>query len=166
MMASDLWWRTSEDPETQRDLEKVSRRSFLQWTAAGALAPSAFLGGTPGGKADARPAIPRHLPRRLAICYYGWQWITTALPDEAFGNLDQVVKETKDRGFNCIRAEMGLNWMFDLHGRRRGKLKFTNWIPDFSSNLHCVDAKGGGKHDVFERVMQLFEAAAKHDVFL
>ncbi len=166
MMASDFWWRTPDNSETQRGLGKVSRRSFLQWTAAGALAPSAFLGGTPGEKADARPAIPPHLPRRLAICYYGWQWITTALPDEPFGNVDQVVKETKDRGFNCIRVEMGLNWMFDLQGRRRGKLKFTNWIPDFSSNLHCVDAKGGGEHDVFERVMQLFEAASKHDVFL
>src|ERR1700730_3831183 len=133
MMPSDSSPRTPKNPNTQPDLGNASRRSFLQWTVAGLLAPSTLLGGTRGEEVDARPAIPSHLPRRLAICYYGWQWITTALPDEAFGNVDQVVKETKDRGFNCIRAEMGLNWMFDLQGRRRGKLKFTNWIPDFSS---------------------------------
>jgi hypothetical protein len=166
MMASDFWSRTVEKPDVQLSLGKVSRRSFLQLTAAGILVPPALACGNPKEEADASPTIPRHLPRRLAICYYGWQWITTALPDEAFGNLDQVVKETKERGFNCIRAEMGLNWIFDLQGRRRGKLKFTNWIPGFSSNLHCVDAKGGAEHDVFERVVQLFEAAAKHDVFL
>jgi hypothetical protein len=90
----------------------------LQWTAAGVLVPSTLLSEMPGDEADSRATIPPHLPRRLAICYYGWQWITTALPDEAFGNLEQIVKETKERGFNCIRAEMGLNWMFDLQGHR------------------------------------------------
>src|ERR1700739_3251207 len=61
---------------------------------------------------------------------------------------------------------MGLNWMFDLQGRRRGKVRFTNWVPGFSSNLHCVDAKGGGEHDIFERVMRLFEITAKYDIFV
>lgn len=165
-MTSAFWSRTVEKPETQPGLGKISRRSFLQLTAAGVLVPSTLLSGAAREEADSHSTIPPHLPRRLAICYYGWQWITTALPDEAFGNLDQVVKETKERGFNCIRAEMGLNWMFDLQGHRRGKLKFTNWIPGFSSNLHCVDAKGGGEHDVFDRVMRLFEFAARHDVFV
>ena len=152
--------------EPRLGLDPMSRRDFLQFAAAGLLVPSTLLGETPQHVPEASPAIPLHLPRRLAICYYGWQWITTALPNEAFGNLDQVVKETKERGFNCIRAEVGLNWMFDLQGQRRGKIKFASWIPGFSSNLHCVDAKGGGEHDVFERVMQLFEIAGRHDVFV
>src|SRR5467141_3266490 len=125
MMASDFWSRNIEKPDTQPSLGKISRRSFLQWTAAGVLVPSTLLSEAPGDEAESRATTPPHLPRRLAICYYGWQWITTALPDEAFGNLEQIVKETKERGFNCIRAEMGLNWMFNLQGHRRGKLKFT-----------------------------------------
>jgi hypothetical protein len=56
--------------------------------------------------------------------------------------------------------------MFDLQGRRRGKLKFLDWIPGASSNLHCVDGKGGGEHDVFERVMRLFELADKHGMYV
>jgi hypothetical protein len=157
---------TAEKLETKVGAEPISRRNFLQLAAAGLFVPSTLLGRTPREKIGEHSTIPPHLPRRLAICYYGWQWITTALPDEAFGNLDQVVRETKERGFNCIRAEVGLNWMFDLHGQRRGKIKFANWIPGFSSNLHCVDAKGGGEHDVFERVMRLFEVAVRHDVFV
>ena len=144
--------------------ENVSRRHFLRLATAGVVVSSIPVIAKTRDTSDFRVPTPSHLPRRLAICYYGWQWITTALPDEAFGNLDRVVRETKERGFNCIRAEMGLNWMFDLHGNRRGKVKFASWIPGFSSNLHCVDAKGGAEHDVFERVMQLFEIAAKHDI--
>jgi hypothetical protein len=166
MMASDTPQPTAEKPQARPGLEPISRRNFLQLAAAGAVTSSILLAGTPGEAAESRPAIPVHLPRRVAICYYGWDWITTALPDEAFGNLEQVVADTKQRGFNCIRAEMGLNWMFDLQGHRRGKLKFTHWIPGFSSNLHCVDAKGGGEHDVFERVMRLFEIAAKNDIYV
>jgi len=167
-MASDFpsSRRAREKREARSALLPISRRDFLPLAAAGLLAPSALLGGTTRVSTDAQPTIPSHLPRRLSICYYGWQWITTALPDEAFGNLDQVVKDTKERGFNCIRAEMGLNWIFDLQGQRRGKIKFASWIPGFSSNLHCVDAKGGGEDDVFERVMQLFEIAVRHDVFV
>jgi len=168
-MTSDFrhpWSTAAEKPETESTSSPIARRDFLQLAAAGVLAPTTLLNGIPPLIGHARPTIPFHLPQRLAICYYGWQWITTALPDEAFGNIDRAVKETKDRGFNCIRAEMGLNWMFDMQGRRRGKLKFTNWITGFSSNLHCVDAKGGGEHDVFERVIHLFEAAAKYNVYV
>jgi hypothetical protein len=158
--------RTADKHETDAALQPISRRNFLQFAAAGFLLPSTLHGGTLQDMTAAPSTIPPHLPRRLTICYYGWQWITTALPDEPFGNLDQVVKETRERGFNCIRAEMGLNWMFDLQSRRRGKIKFADWIPGFSSNLHCVDAKGGGEHDIFERVMRLFEIAARHDVYV
>lgn len=114
-------------------------------------------------KTGGRPsAVPPHLPERLAICYYGWDWITSARPDEPFGDLERALLETRERGFNCVRAEMGLNWMFDPEGRRRGTLRFGEWIPGASFNLHCVDAKGGGEHDVFERVMRLFELADRH----
>lgn len=127
------------------------------------------LGLSAGHTANAvgRPVgVPSHLPERLTICYYGWDWITSALPDEPYGDLERAMVETRERGFHCVRPEMGLNWMFDLEGRRRGKLKFLDWIPGASFNLHCVDGKGGGEHDVFDRVMRLFELADKHDMYV
>lgn len=131
----------------------LTRRDLL-CSAAGALAP------------QAQARTPGHLPRRLAICYYGWDWIASALPDEPYGDLDRAIRETKERGFNCIRPEMGLNWMFDVGGRRRGRLQFLDWIPGASFNLHCVDGKGGGTHDIFERVIRLFELAGKHGMYV
>ena len=136
---------------------EISRRDFLVGTiAAGSC--SALKG--------AISSAPVHLPRRLTICYWGWDWISSALPDEPWGNVEQALVQTKERGFNCVRAEVGLNWMYDLRGKRRGKLKFTNWIPGYSSNLQCVDGKGGAVFDIYNRVMELLELAAKHDMYV
>jgi len=141
-----------------------SRRDALKLAAAGLCVLPPEAGRAHGA---GRPTgVPPHLPERLAICYYGWDWITSALPDEPYGDLERAIVETKQRGFNCVRPEMGLNWMFDLQGRRRGRLKFLDWIPGASFNLHCVDGKGGGEHDVFERVIRLFELADKHGMYV
>lgn len=172
MRSIDSRWVSQSDDPCQSISRQASRRSFLQATATLALTaaarPVSALGklGTSLGPLHADVRIPPHLPRRLTICYYGWAWITAPLPDEPFGNLDLVLRQTKERGFNCVRAEMGLNWMFDLQGRRRGKLRFTDWIPGFSSNLQCVNGRGGGDCDVYERVIQLFELSAKHGLYV
>lgn len=132
-----------------------------------AEAPPHPLTAEAGVPLGSRPkVVPAHLPDRLSICYYGWDWITSALPEEPFGDLERALIQTKERGYNCVRPEMGLNWMFDPEGNRRGTLQFGQWIKGASFNLHCVDAKGGGEHDVFERVMRLFELADKHDMYV
>lgn len=138
----------------------VTRRQFLPLVAA-PLAHAAPVEGQ-------RPrAIPAHLPDRLAICYIGWEWVTEALPDEPYGDIERMLGEVKERGYNCVRAEAGLNWMFDLQGRRRGKLKFRGWVEGASFNLQCHGfTKGGGVHDVFERVIRLFELARKHNLYV
>lgn len=143
-----------------------TRRRFLKEVSSLTLASLARGGGPRPTAGTVAPNIPSHLPRRLTICYYGWDWITSALPGEPYGNLERAIKETKERGFNCVRAETGLNWMFDLQGKRRGKLKFSDWIPGFSDNLQCVDGKGGGEFDIFERVMQLFKLCEKYDLYV
>jgi hypothetical protein len=141
---------------------RLTRRDVLRIGCAATAAATAARAN------PARPrAIPSHLPDRLAICYIGWEWITQALPDEPYGNMDQVLQQVRARGFNTVRAEMGLNWMFDRRGQRRGKMKFRGWVEGASSNLQChAYTKGGGVHDVFERVMQLFELARKYDLFV
>jgi len=145
----------------------LDRRQFLQAlpAAVGMAHAAPEFAGVPPGK---RPrGIPSYLPDRLAICYIGWEWITEALPDEPYGDVERMLQEVKHRGFNCVRAEMGLNWMFDLAGRRRGKMKFRGWIDGASSNLQChAYTKGGGEHDVFERVMRLFQLADKYDIYV
>ncbi len=110
--------------------------------------------------------IPAHLPKRLAICYYGWDWFTSALPDEAYGDLDHSMRETKQRGFNCVRADMGLGLLYDWNGKRRGDIRFDARLSGANSNMQCVNARGGGVHNVWKRIMLLFELAEKHDLYI
>ena len=125
---------------------RPSRREFLQQASAGSLGLLASCRGSGQKAAERPPGIPSHLPRRLAICYYGWEWIVYSSPAEPFGDLESMVVQTKDRGFNCIRAEVGLNWMFDLQGRRRGKISFLDWVSGASGNLHCFAYEIGRAH--------------------
>lgn len=147
-------------------MRRLTRRNWIQLAASGAAGLSPVLAWQAPPSGSRPKAIPAHLPDRLSICYYGWDWITAALPAEAFGNLERALIQTKERGYNCVRVEAGLNWMFDPKGARRGKVKFGQWIPGASFNLHCVDAKGGGEHDVFNRVIRLLELADKHDLYV
>src|SRR5262245_44060463 len=106
-----------------------SRRRWIQLATTAPFSLSASPLPAAEIPAGTRPkSIPVHLPDRLSICYYGWDWITAALPDEAFGDLERALLQSKERGYNCLRVEAGLNWMFDPQGNRRGKIKFGQWI--------------------------------------
>lgn len=112
------------------------------------------------------PLIPAHLPRKLSIDLWIWSWISAATPGEPYDDLERCVLETKARGFNAVRIEAGLNWAFTLDGRPRGPVSFGPWIAGYSSNAASADARGGGRHDILERVLHLFELARRHDLYV
>ena len=95
-----------------------------------------------------------------------WDWITMATPGEPYHDLERVMAGLRERGFNAVRAETGLNWCFTADGKPRGEMEFCPWIPGYSDNLTSVNAKGGGRHDVLKRVVHLMELAKKHGVYV
>ena len=110
------------------------------------------------------PAAPRHLPPRLSISCWIWSWISGAMPGEPYDDLDRCMRRMKDRGFNSLRAEAGLNWAFRLDGTPRGEVEFCPWIAGHGWNT--CNFRGGGRHDVLQRVIHLMELARRHDVFV
>ena len=110
------------------------------------------------------PEIPAHLPEKLAISFWYWGWITAALPDEPYGDLQQCMVELKERGFNAIRVDAGYNWCFNLDGTARGEMAFGPWMLDGSHGITME--KGGGRHDVLKRVVRLMELAKQYDVYV
>lgn len=108
--------------------------------------------------------VPAHLPERLAICCWIWSWITAATPGEPYDDLDRAMAETRDRGFNTVRVDAGLNWAFRADGEPRGPVDFGPWIAGYGRNFSTVNVRGGGRHDVLERLNLLFEAARRHDM--
>jgi hypothetical protein len=112
------------------------------------------------------PGVPAHLPGRLAISSWIWSWVTYALPDEPYGDLETCVAGLKERGFNAIRVDAGLNWCFRTDGTPRGEMEFGPWAPGVSSNLSTVNHRGGARHDVLKRLVRLMELAKKHDAYV
>ena len=116
--------------------------------------------------AASRPQTPSHLPEKLSIGMWIWSWITAATPGEPYHDLEKCVLDLKERGFNAVRIEAGLNWAFDLNGVPRGAIEFCPWVAGHGSNLSLFNARGGGRHDVLKRLLQLFRLAKKHGVFV
>ena len=113
---------------------------------------------------DVSPLPADDPPEKLSICCWIWNWIVMATPGEPYDDLGRCMRAMKERGFNCLRAETGVNWAFRVDGTPRGPMGFGPWIAGHGSNLSSVNARGGGRHDVLERLMLLMELAAQHDI--
>ena len=157
----------------------MDRREFLKTTGqcaiasavAGAAGRTGFAGATaanPGPAPGSQPGytLPDHLPKKLSIGMFIWNWITMATPGEPYDDLERAVAGLPERGFNAVRVEAGLNWCFRLDGQPRGEMEFGPWIADYRDNLTSVNALGGGRHDVLKRVVRLMELAKKHGVYV
>ena len=112
------------------------------------------------------PTIPSHLPPKLSIGMFIWNWVTMATEGEPYEDLEAAVAGLRQRGFNAVRVDAGLNWCFRTDGRPRGEMAFGPWIPGYRDNLSSVNARGGGRHDVLRRVERLMELARQYDVYV
>ena len=91
--------------------KKQSRREFC--TKAAATGAAAFFALNSNARADdtmSGYSVPNHLPPKLTISCWQWAWLTAALPDEPYGDLEKVMVGLAERGFNTIRIDAGLNW--------------------------------------------------------
>jgi hypothetical protein len=110
--------------------------------------------------------IPSQLPPHLSICLWGFYWLTYASPEEPYDDLERAVVETKERNFNCLRIDVAPDWQYDPQGNRRGPIELAPWVPGASRNNRCFSYKGNIRYDVHDRVIKLFELAAKYDLYL
>jgi len=117
-------------------------------------------------RVQTNPSISAHLPRKLSISSWIWSWITSATPGEPYGDLERCFIELRDRGFNAIRVEAGLNWAFLPDGTPRGPMSFGPFIAGYSGNASTVNSVGGGCHDVLERLFKLFQLADRYDAWV
>ena len=151
----------------------MDRRQFLFNVAQ--TAPALALGGAliqstqadpPAASPEPAYTLPKHLPEKLSIGMFIWSWITNATEGEPYHDLEKAVAGLRERGFNAVRADAGLNWCFGLDGQPRGEMDFGPWIPGYRDNLTTVNAVGGGRHDVLQRVIRLMELAKTNGIYV
>jgi len=110
--------------------------------------------------------IPKHLPKRLSISFpiFG---IYDTPPGGAYHNWDKCMREHVERGFNCIRLDDGAGLMHDENGIPRGPTNIISPFPGHGKTIRQLDCTGnGGGCDLLARLVELFEAAASHNVYI
>ena len=108
--------------------------------------------------------IPAHLPKRLTIGFPNFGTFDTG--SGVYHDLDKIVKEYKERGFNCIRLETGAGLAHDLNGNPRGPIFLHEPFGKYSKVRHLGCFGGEGYCDFRERLLSLCKACKKHGVYL
>jgi len=114
-------------------------------------------------------APPSHLPSRLAITLWDFSWYTRAEDGGPYADLDATCAKAADLGYNAIRicaaplllfGGLGLEDVAaDLEIEGLGK------APDggiYGRGTRWYDAPGGYRLNLHERLLALFNAAARH----
>jgi len=110
--------------------------------------------------------IPSHLPRKLTMSSWQWAWFTHSEPDAAYGNLERVMEELRERNFNSIRIDTALNWCFHADGSSRGEVPIRQTFPRHSYRLRIVNHRGGHRVDVLKQLINLMNLAKKYDIYV
>lgn len=111
------------------------------------------------------PAFAR-LPKRLTISFPIWG-LYDIDGKGAYADLDRMVREHVERGFNCIRLDDGAGLMHDTEGRPLGAVSIGSAFGKYDETLRQFGAIGGeGTCDLLSRLIALATAAKKQGVYL
>jgi len=101
----------------------------------------------------------------MAISLWLWYWATDRQPGEHFADLGKCFADLVARGFNAIRIDPLLNWIYDPSGNLRGPMEVGNIIePGYCRNRPTTI--GGVRVRVLPELLELFRLAQKHDVYI
>ncbi len=105
------------------------------------------------------------IPERATISFVPFMLMDTS-DKGVYHDLDKVVRETAERGFNCIRLEGGAGLIHDLDGNRRGAINIHAPWGKYSDYRQLFPFGGEGKCDILPRLVELCKACKKYDVHL
>ena len=107
---------------------------------------------------------PSRLPEKLTISFPIWG-LYDSDGKGVYADLDKFMREHVERGFNCIRLDDGAGLMHDKDGNRLLPVEWGWAFGDADDKIRqnvCVK----GKVDVYARLIALFEAAKKYNVYV
>ncbi|WP_328507743.1 cellulase-like family protein [Streptomyces sp. NBC_00391] len=100
---------------------------------------------------------------RLAITLWDFSWYTQAGPGEPFADLDRAFAETVERGFNTVRICAMPFLLFSGRVHAPESIQVRGLGERFGQRTRWYDVRGGYPLDGRRRLVELFEAAARHD---
>lgn len=110
-------------------------------------------------------AIPLHLPKKLTISLWLWNYFLGAQKGDHYYDLEKRIVELKERGFNTIRIDSGIGLCYTREGTPCGPIKLCEAFHGYTSVIRQLNCRGG-ECDVLKRLISLFELCRKHDVYV
>jgi len=116
---------------------------------------------------------PPHLPPRLTITLWDFSWYTRAEDGGPFADLDAACAKAAELGYNTIRicaAPLLLHGNLGLEDLAADlRIEGLGTSPDggiYGRGTRWYDAPGGYSVDLGARLLELFDAAARHGLVL
>ena len=107
------------------------------------------------------------LPKRLTISFPLWLIYATKGEYSPYYDIDKLMKEHAERGFNCIRIDSGAGLIHDLSGKPRGDFDLGTMFGEFERIPRQQGFLGDGGHvDLLSRLIKTFECAKKYNMYV
>ena len=107
------------------------------------------------------------LPSKLTISFPLWLIYGTKGEYSPYYDIDRVVREHVERGFNCIRIDSGAGLIHDLNGNLRPPFDIGDMFGEYEKiprQQHIIGE--GGKCDLLARLIETFKACKKYGVYV
>lgn len=106
-------------------------------------------------------------PKRLTISFPLWLIYASKGENSPYYDIDKVMREHKERGFNCMRIDGGAGLIHDLDGNLRPPFDMGDMFGEFEKIPRQQHITGpGGKVNLLERLIETFETAKKYGIYI
>ncbi len=95
---------------------------------------------------------------KLTICFIPWVLFY------ADDDYERIMREVKERGFNCIRIEYGASFLWDKDGNERTNVAVKSPFGEYTKFTTYRDLITEGEINPFERLMRVFLAAKNNNL--
>ena len=102
-------------------------------------------------------------PDHLAICFWMWPLFNSVSDEDYPAFADRVMREIRDRGFNCVRMDDGAGLFCDTNGKPRGPV---NWHLQAGPYQATRQKPGEGSGLIPKRLLIFCKAAEKYGIQL
>jgi len=102
-------------------------------------------------------------PDCLTICFWMWPLFNSVSDEEYPAFADRVMREIRDRGFNCVRMDDGAGLICDISGKPRGPV---NWHLQAGPYQATRQKPGAGSGLIPKRLLIFCKAAEKYGIKL
>lgn len=109
----------------------------------------------------------KRLPKKLTISFPLWLIYGTKGENSPYYDIDKVMKEHAERGFNCVRIDSGAGLIHNIKGELRGDFYVADMFGEYEKIPRQQYITGdGGRCDLLGRLIKVFECAEKYGIYV